>query len=161
MKKIYFKLIAVSMAMIIFQLQVKAGTFTNENSIATDQNEVEVYDAFGSIDGLISYLNENGDVSYDELMATNSFLVENVSSSAAIALNAAEEGGPPLLSPFLWGCLFSWVGLLVVYLTTDSNKAYTKGAWNGCLVNAGCNVLSGIVYAIAMSAGVIGSGYYY
>jgi hypothetical protein len=155
MKKFYFKLCAVAMAMIIFQLQVSTNAFAAGTSTVTDDVETEIYGAFSDIDGLVAFLGENEGVTYNELEAFNSMLIENVSSSAAIALNAASEGEPPVLSAFLWGCIFSWVGLIVVYVTTDSNKAYTSKAWSGCLVNAGCYVLSSVLYAIVMSAGMM------
>lgn len=155
MKKFYFKTFAVLMAVILFQLQVRTAAFAADAPVFDENVEYEIYSAFSEIEGLVAFLGENDGVTYNEMEAFNSMLLENVSSSAAIALNTAADGEPPVLSAFLWGCIFSWVGLIVVYVTTDSNKAYTSKAWTGCLVNGGCNVLSGIIYAIAMSSGML------
>jgi hypothetical protein len=152
MRKIYLKIGAVTMALLLLQAQLSAGVLNSANTTATFDAEVEVYDAFAEIESLVSFLNSNDEATYTELKAENSSLIENVSASAAIALNANEQDGPPALSAFWWGCLLSWVGVIVVYVTTDSNKEYTKGAWTGCLVNAGCNVLAGIGYYVMLFA---------
>lgn len=157
MKKIHFKIWALSMAMILFHIQVLAVAAPSDIKSVESNYELEIYDAFNEIEGLVSFLNENETANYESLQAINSNLIDNVSSSAAVAMNSEGREGPPVMSPFLWGCILSWVGLIVVYVTTDSNKAYTKGAWTGCLVNGGCQILSGVLYAILMSAEVIGS----
>lgn len=159
MKKVYLKLWALSMAMILFHLQVLAGAAPSGMVIYEDNAEAEIYDAFAEIDELVSFINENEDATYETLQANNSTLIENVSSSAAVAMSAQEADGPPVLNAFLWGCIFSWVGLIVVYLTTDSNKEFTKKAWSGCLVNGGCQVLSGVLYGILVSAGMLSTAY--
>ncbi|MBN2261269.1 MAG: hypothetical protein JW735_00025 [Prolixibacteraceae bacterium] len=139
MNKVYTKLLALLMAMILFHLQVLAGATPSVTaSFDADNAEAEIYEAFNDIDELVSLLNETDDVTYETLQANNSVLIENVSNSAAVAMSAQEKEGPPIVSAFLWGCVLNWVGLLVVYLTTDSNKEFTKKAWSGCLVNTGC-----------------------
>jgi hypothetical protein len=49
---------------------------------------------------------------------------------------------------FLWGCVFSWVGVLVVYLV-GQDKAETKSAIIGCVVGAVAYAAFYAVYAIA------------
>lgn len=136
MKKIHFKIWALSMAMILFHIQVLAVAAPSDIKSVESNYELEIYDAFNEIEGLVSFLNENETANYESLQAINSNLIDNVSSSAAVAMNSEGREGPPVMSPFLWGCILSWVGLIVVYVTTDSNKAYTKGAWTGCLVSS-------------------------
>lgn len=136
MKKPYFKIWALSMAMILFHIQVLAAAAPSNIKSVESNYELEIYDAFNEIEGLVSFLNENETANYESLQAINSNLIDNVSSSAAVAMNSAEREGPPVMNPFLWGCIFSWVGLIVVYATTDSNKAYTNSAWKGCLVGS-------------------------
>jgi len=45
---------------------------------------------------------------------------------------------------FLWGCVFSWVGILVVYLVAH-DPAETKSAIIGCVVGA---VAYGLFYGV-------------
>lgn len=163
MKKVYTKLLALLMAMILFHLQVLAGATPSATaSFDADNAEAEIYEAFNDIDELVSLLNETDDVTYETLKANNSVLIENVSNSAAVAMSAQEKDGPPIVSAFLWGCVLNWVGLLVVYLTTDSNKEFTKKAWTGCLVNTGC--YAGIWLIAVLTGGLggaLGSFYSY
>ncbi|MBN2634640.1 MAG: hypothetical protein JXR61_00115 [Prolixibacteraceae bacterium] len=150
MKKFLLKLMALTMSMVIMQIQVSAGNNSAAKTSPAEFDEAEIYESFSEVNDLLVFLDENNETSYEDLCNIDSKLILNVSSTAAIALTTQEGQAPPVFSPFLWGCLFSWVGLLIVYLTTDSNKEYTKGAWTGCLINGGCSVLSYVVYIIAL-----------
>lgn len=160
MKKWYTKFFAATMALLILQLQLHAGVTNTETETTSNNAEIEIYEAFSDIDGLIAYLDENEEVSYSELQENHNSLIENVSTSAAIAMSMQEADAPPLMSSFWWGCIFNWVGVIVVYVTTDSNKEYTKGAWTGCLVSTGCSALSWVAYYIYVIAVLGGIGYY-
>jgi riboflavin transporter FmnP len=51
---------------------------------------------------------------------------------------------------FLWGCVFSWVGVLVVYLV-GQDKAETKSAIIGCVVGAVAYTAFYAIYYFALS----------
>ncbi|MDA3930868.1 MAG: hypothetical protein PF541_18110 [Prolixibacteraceae bacterium] len=157
MKKAIQSIFSIALALLMFSSQAIAytnGAINSEAEIESvvDFDEAEIYSSFNEINDLVAFVNENENVTYDDLKVENNSLIENLNSSAALAMNAQEGDEPPVLSPFLWGCLFSWVGLIVVYLTTDSNKAFTGPAWKGCLLNGGCIALINIAYIVMSSA---------
>lgn len=140
MKKSVLKIAAIFMALLTIHLQTfatSAGTTSSENEVVVNYDETEIYASFEEMNDLANYLSEN-DATYADVENYNSALVENVSSSAAIALSNG-SGEPPFISAFWWGCIFNLFGLIVVYVTTDSDSTYTKAAWKGC-------ILSGILY---------------
>jgi hypothetical protein len=150
MKKVLLKIASVVLALLIFQFQTIAGSVSgignaNETDVVAQFDESEIYNSFNEVNDLVSFISENENATYDELNAVNSDLLENVSTSAAIMMNT-EDGVPPFLSAFWWGCIFSWVGVLVVYMTTDNNSEYMRPAWRGCFISAGCQVLTYAAY---------------
>ncbi|MFB6316983.1 hypothetical protein [Saccharicrinis sp. FJH54] len=142
MAKFFQKFLAVFLALILLNLQTFAspllGTdFSDEAQELVNFNEDAIYSEFQEIDALSDML-LSSDVSADEI--TDNSILENVSMDASLPLSADESGvdGPPLGIPsFLWGCLLSWVGLLLVYLLTEENKDETRKALWGCIANAG------------------------
>jgi len=157
MKKFLFKTIAVSMAGLLFVSQAIAGSnfsVSNEEVAAISFEENEIYSSFDEISELVSYVAEN-DVTYAEVAAENSALVENVSSSAAMALGNSSAGDPPFLSAFLCGAVLNWVGIVIVALTTemDMNQIW-KAVW-GCAAET---VIISVIYIIYYF--VLYGGYY-
>jgi hypothetical protein len=139
MKKSLQSLLSFVLAMLMFSVQTMAITSTMPSNGSTAEatfDESEIYDAFADVNNLVVALEDNQDLSYAELQATNSDLLVNVNSSAAIAMNTSSDANPPFISAFLWGCIFNLPGMLVVGLTTgfDGNQL-TKSAW-GCLINS-------------------------
>lgn len=137
MKKSLLKIMAVSMAVLFLNLQVFAGSnfsMSPEDETNVNFDETEIYGSFDQIDDLVSYVSAN-DVTYADVQNYNSSMVEKVSSSAALALNNTNAGDPPFISAFLWGCIFNWVGIVVVALTTEMDMDYImKSVW-GCVVS--------------------------
>jgi len=142
MKKALLKFLSIGLALLIFNVQALAFTsianvVNSDKEIAsvTGFDETEIYNAFAEVNDLVSYVQENEGVSFDDLETTHNELVSNISSSAAIALTEHSDS-PPIFSAFIWGCLLSWVGMLIVGLTTDFNgQQITKSAW-GCLIGS-------------------------
>lgn len=142
MKKLLLRFLSVGLALIVFSVQSMAFTTiassTNsdeEVEAVTNFEENEIYNAFDEVNPLVAYMQNNEDVTYDELASTHSDLVENINSSAALALSSSSDT-PPILSAFIWGCLFNWVGILIVGITTNfDNQQITKSLW-GCLINS-------------------------
>ena len=142
MKKILRSFLSAFLALVLFSAQALA--YTNAASTVgsndkfdavADFNEAEIYGAFDEVEGLLTTLEENQDLTYADLEASNSDLIANVSSTAAVAMNASSADTPPFISAFLWGCIFNLAGMLVVGITTDfDNEQLKSSAW-GCLVN--------------------------
>ena len=106
-------------------------------------NADEVNQELGQLQSLENYVNANPGITLTNLQSENNNLVANLN----LDLNNLGgfpflSGEPPLGIPsFLWGCVLSWVGILVVYFMTDEDKAETKKALFGCLVNAGAVII--------------------
>jgi cytochrome c biogenesis protein CcdA len=68
-------------------------------------------------------------------------------------MGMATDSEPPLGIPsFLWGCILGVVGILLVYILTDGDKAETKKALWGMLVWIGVWV---VLYVGVFSASAL------
>lgn len=143
MKKVYF-LLGV-LLFIAFQLQANVPASDN----VADFNETEIYAAFNEIDDLVEVVSAS-DVSYASLQVENSALLENVSSSAAIALGMSNGDVPPLMSAFWWGCIFGLIGIVLVAVTTDSDKAQIRSSVRGCVFSSLAYIVVYVIYGIAI-----------
>jgi len=139
-KKHLLKLSSLLMAVALLNIQLMANPIAmaaiSENEINSVANfdESEIYAAFSEIETLENLV-KNSEYSYNEVKEMNNELISNISVSSAIALSSSENT-PPIFGAFLWGCLFNWVGMLIVGLTTDfDNQQITKSFW-GCLINS-------------------------
>ncbi|MDA3880388.1 MAG: hypothetical protein PF436_08375 [Prolixibacteraceae bacterium] len=142
MKKLLQSTISIILALVLFGTQSFAFTITasinsaSEIEAAVGLDESDIYAAFDEIEDLISVIDDNQDLTYSELESLNSELTSNISSSAAIAMNASAADTPPFIGAFLWGCIFNWVGMLIVGITTGfDGTQLRKSAW-GCLVGS-------------------------
>lgn len=143
MKKILQGFLSVVMALLMFSSQAVA--YTNsaaainseaEINAVADFDEAVIYDAFNEVDALIATIENNENITYADLEMTNSDMVANVSSSAAIAMTSASADTPPFISAFLWGCIFNLFGMLIVGITTEfDSDQLRKSAW-GCLISS-------------------------
>lgn len=143
MKKILQGTLSIVLAMLMFSAQALAYTSTSaavntdeEISAVTDFDESEIYAAFDEVSDLVATIESDATITYSELESTNSEMLANVSSSAAIAMSSASSDSPPFISAFLWGCLFNLLGILIVGVTTDfDSDQIRKSAW-GCLISS-------------------------
>ena len=126
------------MAMMVFQLQAKAATtasVSSEDEAIVNFDESQIYNSFDQVNGLVNYISENDAVSYSDVATINGSLVENVSSTAALALNNSGSDAPPFVSAFIWGCVLNWVGIAIVAFTTNMDKdQIMKSVW-GCVAS--------------------------
>lgn len=141
MKKVLLKFLCVGLAMIMFMGQAMAystiATALSEEEISAVSNfdETEIYNAFNEVEQLVTYVQANENVTFDELESNHIEMISNISSSSAIAFDGDGET-PPIFSAFIWGCLLNWVGMLIVGLATDFNtEQITKSLW-GCLISS-------------------------
>jgi hypothetical protein len=157
MKKILIKAVCLVLAMIVLSTQ----TFANSGTLGSliDEaglesvagfDESEIYNVFAEVDELVSYLEQNGSVTYDDLKSVNSEWVENVSASATLAFGANSSEHPPIFSAFIWGCLFNWIGMLVVGVTTGFDGYHMRKSFWGCVV---CTLLWGGTYGLTTYSG--------
>lgn len=132
MKRTVKQLISIILSAFLFSIQ----TMAFSAHTATIDYESEIYSAFSELDELILVIENNNEITYEELLASNSALVENVSANAAVAMNASADSAPPFISAFLWGCIFNLPGMLVVGITTGFDSYHMKKSAWGCLIGS-------------------------
>lgn len=131
MKRIFKKLFSINLAIFLFCIQ----SFASISPTHSIDAEAEIYNAFTEVDELISLIEMDDEITYNDLLENNSLLVNNVAATAAIAMNTTSNTTPPFISSFLWGCIFNLPGMLIVGITSDfDNIQMKKSAW-GCLVS--------------------------
>jgi Na+/proline symporter len=116
-----------------------------------DRNAMET--AISSVAAIENFVAQNPEISINDLAKTGNLLVNGVDiNTNPFGLN----GEPPLgISSFLWGCIFGWVGLLVVYIATDNDKEQVKKALWGCVTATATWIIFYFVFwgAVFASAG--------
>ncbi len=128
----------------------------NADLFSYDQNQVT--QELSQLQALENYVSANPDISLASLQADNNSLIANLNLAMNEMGGFALSGEPPLGIPsFVWGCVLSWVGILVVYFMTDEDKAETKKALYGCLVNAGLIIIWEVFWVVLLG----NSGYYW
>ncbi len=122
-------------------------TFANE-PLAIDQNQID--SDLQSLNKIEAFVNANPGTTLEELKTQNSNLVEGVNITESASLSAVSGGDlPGNIPPFVWGCVLSWVGLILVYVLTDKDSAMTKKALIGCLVNSAVWI---VYYVVAVAS---------
>jgi hypothetical protein len=99
---------------------------------------------------LEGFLAENPGTTLTDMIAGGNSLATLVSGPNSITgfniLNEKVLGIPG----FLWGCVFSWVGILIVYVV-GQDPYETKQAIIGCVVSAVAGTAFYIVYYILLA----------
>jgi hypothetical protein len=94
---------------------------------------VTIENQMAQLDQLEGYVLENPGVTLGQMATEGNGLASLVSDPNGISgfnlMNEKVFGVPS----FVWGCVFSWVGVLVVYLVSQ-DTAETKSAIIGCVV---------------------------
>lgn len=132
MRRMAKLLIIISLSVIFISTQ----SFLFGASTTLTDTETEIYEAFSEINELVSLVETDNTATYNQLLTTNSKLVENVSSSAAMAMNAVTDTQTPFISAFLWGCIFNVPGMLIVGITTGFDSYHMKKSAWGCLISS-------------------------
>ncbi len=156
MKKVLFKMLSVTMAIVLLVAQSQIlSAKTIEFSLPSIDESVFNLDedalsaAMNELNELENYLVMNEGTTYNDLVIADSELIANLSDSSS-PMGMAQEGEAPLGIPaFLWGCVLGWVGLLVVYVITDNDRAQVKKALTGCLVSTAVSV---VLYVVIFAA---------
>lgn len=138
------------MRKIISLLSILAFSFTfayAEEPLNFDEQNIN--SEFDQINKIERYVQQNQNVTLEELKANNSELLDGINLSAENS-SAVMSGDMPLnIPPFLWGCVFGIIGILLVYIMSDSDKDMTKKAVLGCLIGWGAGIL---IYLIAVGS---------
>lgn len=96
---------------------------------------VSIENQMAQLDQLEGYVLDNPGITLGQMATSGNTLASLVSDPNGVngfsLINEKVFGIPS----FLWGCVFSWVGVLVVYLV-GQDKAETKSAIIGCVVGA-------------------------
>ncbi|TSA38299.1 MAG: hypothetical protein D4R64_03240 [Porphyromonadaceae bacterium] len=96
---------------------------------------VTIENQMAQLDQLEGYVLDNPGITLGQMATDGNALASMVSDPNGInGFNLINEKVLGIPS-FLWGCVFSWVGVLVVYLM-GQDKAETKSAIIGCVVGA-------------------------
>jgi hypothetical protein len=141
MKKTILKFFSVLMAICVLSTQsfsvygrsVKLVTPTIDESVF-NLDEGQLSSQFAELNALESYLETNPNATYSDLALTKSDLVANLDNSSSPMGMSGDGSESPLGIPsFLWGCVLGVLGILLVYVISDGDKAETKKALWGCL----------------------------
>ncbi|MCL4481390.1 MAG: hypothetical protein M1445_01985 [Bacteroidetes bacterium] len=169
MKQIILKSFCIFFAVMMMTMQTFAYSISTANAITqsdiqtiTQFDDSEVYTAFEGVSALDQYLTVNNGTTYSEISRENSSILNGVSATTSLPLTTTGTDETAFGIPsFLWGCVLDVVGMLIVYLVTDNNKAQTKKALYGCLVGTAVEVVLYVVlFAATAATASTGTSYY-
>lgn len=167
MKQALLKSFSVFLALLMFSFQTfayssktSASVTKSEIQSVTEFDDSEIYAAFADVSDLDQYLTQNDNKTYTEVSQENGTLLNGISSSTSLPFSASTDELVLGIPSFLWGCVFGWVGLLVVYLVLE-NKEQTKKALYGCIASTVVSVVLYIVIFAAAATTTTTNGYYY
>lgn len=161
MKNFLFKSLSVFMAITLIVAQNSSILASTKSAPVTFDESVFSYDEeallaeLSELDELDAFVEANEGITFDKLSSEESPLVANMESTASPMGMAGQDDVPPLGIPsFLWGCVFGVIGLVIVYIMTDNNKAETKKAMWGCVASTAVSVVLYMVVWGAWAASV-------
>jgi hypothetical protein len=154
MKKFLFKSTGVFMAVILLLVQTQSLSAKKMETSVPDMDEsVFVLDEealnqeLEELNALDQYVSTHEGTTFNELVTSGSDLIANISDEAA-PMGMAGPDDPLGIPAFWWGCLLSWVGILIVYLVAEYDRsAQAKKALWGCLISTGVWVVFYALYA--------------
>jgi hypothetical protein len=125
-------------ATIVADNSALASTSLTEENVATQpamvMNEQAVNAEFEKLNKLEQFVTSHEGTTFEDVKDTE--LTKDLNLDTNITNTVASGDLPANIPAFWWGCVLSWVGVLIVYLVTDKDKDQTKKALLGCLVNA-------------------------
>ncbi len=123
------------------------GTFVTMFAMANNAdlfsyNADEINQELAQLQSLEDYVSANPGITLTNLQAENNSLISDLNLDMINFGSLSLSGEPPLGIPsFLWGCVFTVVGVAVVYFVTDQDMDETKKAILGCVVSGAVYVL--------------------
>ena len=139
-------------------LTLFAGLFISTFAFANNAdifsyNADQLDQEMSELQALEDFVSVNPGVTLTNLQAENNALVNDLNLAAGEFGGIGSMSGEPALGipSFLWGCVLSWVGILVVYLVTEDSEE-TKKAFIGCIVGGLTYTVFYIVYYFVLLA---------
>lgn len=153
MKKIFLKSMSITMSFVLLFSQtimmasprVVLDVPVSVDLAAFELNVVELNSAMQDLNELEVYLDQNQNVTFDDLEKSGSVLAVDLDSNSVPAGN----NGPLGIPSFLWGCVFGAVGILLVYLISEKDMDETKKALWGCVAST---AVVAVIYLVAGAA---------
>lgn len=132
--------------LIIFCLVLFVGTglYATDDLLRYDAQKVS--STFSKLDQLEQMHYAQPNASLEDLKAQGNFDGMAIESGSMSLL--APGDGPPLVPAFWWGCILGVVGILIVYLTTESRDQTVKAVY-GCITWV---VVWGVFYVLGVFA---------
>lgn len=110
-------------------------------------NKAQVQDEFADL-----YLLEQSVVDHNFMTLTemeNNNLLSAEFASMNLSSNMMMESALGIPG-FWWGCIFGPIGILIVYLVTDNDRAEVKSSFTGCIVGTAVSAVLYLIYALAI-----------
>lgn len=111
-------------------------------------DEAAVEAQLADLTELENYVATNPATTLSLLKTDNNQLLDGLNLYSPFAMGMNFDDPPLGIPSFLWGCVFSVAGVVIVYLVTDEDKDETKKAFFGCIANA---VVYGVTYAVLIA----------
>ena len=126
---------------LLFVFTVSLNVFAQQELIY-DKQQIET--EFKQLEKLESYVNAHEGITLKDV-DTQFKLDESFSKlEKSSAIDSSQL--PGRIPAFVWGCLFSAVGIILVYLFTNGDEKQTRQAFVGCVVTG---VTVGAIYLIS------------
>ncbi|PLK46192.1 hypothetical protein [Emticicia sp. TH156] len=128
-------------------------TVPASQSIATATAEVLNYNdksidaEFEKLNKLEAFVNANEGTTFEDVKETE--LVKDLNLDTKATTSLAVDDLPLNIPAFWWGCVLGLIGVLLVYIITDKDKAQTKMALYGCLTWTALWIVYWVVIAAA------------
>ncbi|MCP9762770.1 hypothetical protein [Lacihabitans soyangensis] len=140
------------MKRILSLITILAMSFTVATAAEPINFDAKTIDSeFEQLNKIEKFVQNNEGTTLDNLKSQNSELLTDINIEADTASAVASSDLPAGIPAFWWGCVLSWIGLILVYVLTDKDSAQTKKALLGCLVGAGVWV---IYYVLVVSISI-------
>lgn len=130
-------------------------TYAQDNQDVFKYDEQQVKTEFQQLNKLEEYVNTHEGITLDEVEAkTNLSQSANLETTTTVSAEAHRlPGGIPA---FVWGCLFSAVGILLVFVISNGDDKLTRQAFIGCAVTG---AIVGVGYLITFILSLAATSY--
>jgi len=133
-------------SIILLCLLATTAIFANAGEFSYDQNQVNA--SLEQLNVIERMHLAAPDKSLDQIKQEAGYASLSISSSTITSSGLA--GDMPILPAFWWGCILSWVGILIVYLVTEDSDQ-TKSALWGCVLGTGIWIVFWLILGLAGS----------
>ncbi len=110
-------------------------------------NKAQVQDEFADLKLLEQSVVDHNFMTLSEMENNNLLSSEFASMNMSSSMMSESALGIP---GFWWGCIFGPLGILVVYLVSDNDRAEVKSAFTGCIVGTAVSAVLYLIYALAI-----------